>query len=132
MGDKKEKTQKKSFFKGLQAEFKKIIWPDKETLAKQTTAVVIVSVLLGAMISIIDVILKYGIDLIVHLGRLSDRSRRVLEITELCGMKDGEIILSPLYQLQGEEGSWQLVQTGVLKNQKKLEMAGMELPMGQA
>ena len=73
-----------------------------------------------------------GIDLIVHLGRLSDRSRRVLEITELCGMKDGEIILSPLYQLQGEEGSWQLVQTGVLKNQKKLEMAGMELPMGQA
>ena len=73
-----------------------------------------------------------GIDLIVHLGRLSDRSRRVLEITELCGMKDGEIILSPLYQLQGEEGSWQLVQTGVQKNQKKLEMAGMELPMGQA
>ena len=67
MGDKKEKTQKKSFFKGLQAEFKKIIWPDKETLAKQTTAVVIVSVLLGAMISIIDVILKYGIDLIVQL-----------------------------------------------------------------
>ena len=73
-----------------------------------------------------------GIDLFFHLGRLSDRSRRVLEITELCGMKDGEIILSPLYQLQGEEGSWQLVQTGVLKNQKKLEMAGMELPMGQA
>ncbi|MCI8292692.1 MAG: preprotein translocase subunit SecE [Hespellia sp.] len=67
MGDKKEKTQKKSFFKGLQAEFKKVIWPDKETLTKQTTAVVVASVLLGALIAIIDVILKYGIDVIVQL-----------------------------------------------------------------
>ena len=31
-----EKTQKKSWFKGLQAEFKKVIWPDKKTLARQT------------------------------------------------------------------------------------------------
>ena len=37
MGEKIAKTQKKSWFKGLQAEFKKIIWPDKETLAKQTS-----------------------------------------------------------------------------------------------
>ena len=35
-----DKTQKKSWFKGLNREFKKIIWPDKMTLAKQTTAVV--------------------------------------------------------------------------------------------
>ncbi len=34
----KEQTQKKSWFKGLQAEFKKIIRPDKKTLEKQTTA----------------------------------------------------------------------------------------------
>ena len=33
----KAKTQKKSWFKGLQAEFKKVIWPDKKTLARQTT-----------------------------------------------------------------------------------------------
>ena len=59
------KTQKKSWFKGLQAEFKKVIWPDKKTLAKQTTAVVSVSLLLGALITIIDTILKYGIDLLV-------------------------------------------------------------------
>ena len=62
----KEKTQKKSWFKGLQAEFKKIIWPDKKTLAKQTTAVVVVSVVLGAVIAVIDAILKYGIDLLVR------------------------------------------------------------------
>ena len=50
MGEKssKEKAQKKSWFKGLKAEFKKIIWPDKKTLAKETTAVVAVSVLLAA------------------------------------------------------------------------------------
>ena len=60
-----EKTQKKSWFKGLQAEFKKIIWPDKKTLAKQTTAVVAVSVVLGAVIAVIDAILRYGIDFLV-------------------------------------------------------------------
>ena len=61
----REKTQKKSWFKGLQAEFKKIIWPDKKTLAKQTAAVVAVSVVLGAVIAVIDAILRYGIDLLV-------------------------------------------------------------------
>ena len=60
-----EKTQKKSWFKGLQAEFKKVIWPDKKTLARQTTAVVAVSILLGAVIAVVDVILRYGIDLLV-------------------------------------------------------------------
>ena len=59
----KTKTQKKSWFKGLQAEFKKIIWPDKKTLAKQTTAVVAVSVVLGALIAVIDVRLRDVIDL---------------------------------------------------------------------
>ena len=61
----KAKTQKKSWFKGLQAEFKKVIWPDKKTLARQTTAVVAVSVILGALIAVIVVILRYGIDFLV-------------------------------------------------------------------
>ncbi|MCI8768256.1 MAG: preprotein translocase subunit SecE [Ruminococcus sp.] len=65
MSGKTEKTQKKSWFKGLQAEFKKVIWPDKNALAKQTTAVVTVSVLLGVIITVIDTIMKYGIDLLV-------------------------------------------------------------------
>ncbi|HJD04010.1 MAG: preprotein translocase subunit SecE [Mediterraneibacter sp.] len=59
------KTQKKNWFKGLQAEFKKVVWPDKKTLARQTTAVVAVSVVLGAVIAVIDVILRYGIDFLV-------------------------------------------------------------------
>ena len=65
MGDSKE-TQKTPFFKGLKAEFKKICWPDKNTLAKQTVAVVSVSVILGVIISVIDIIVKYGIDLLVR------------------------------------------------------------------
>ena len=60
------KAQKKeSWFKGLKAEFKKVIWPDKKTLAKQTVAVVFMSVLVGAMIAVVDIIDKYGIDLLV-------------------------------------------------------------------
>ena len=61
----KEKAQKKSWFKGLKAEFKKIIWPDKKSLAKETTAVVTFSVFFAVLISVIDVIVKYGIDLLV-------------------------------------------------------------------
>ena len=60
------KTQKKSWFKGLQAEFKKVIWPDKRTLARQTTAVVAVSLILGALIAIIDAILQFGLELLVR------------------------------------------------------------------
>ena len=60
-----KKTQKESWFKGLKAEFKKIVWPDKNTLAKQTTAVVAVSVVLGALISVVDALLRYGIDFLV-------------------------------------------------------------------
>ena len=60
------KTQKKSWFKGLQAEFKKVIWPDKKPLARQTTAVVAVSLILGALIAIIDAILQFGIELLMR------------------------------------------------------------------
>ncbi len=65
MSGKTEKTQKKSWFKGLKAEFNKVIWPDKNTLTRQTVAVVTVSVLLGVLISVVDAILKYGIDFLV-------------------------------------------------------------------
>ena len=67
MGNTAEKAKKKGFFSGLKSEFKKVIWPDQKTITRQTVAVVVVSVLLGALISVVDVILKYGIDLIVQL-----------------------------------------------------------------
>ena len=43
---KSETAPKKSWFKGLKAEFYKIVWPNKESVAKQTIAVIIVSVIL--------------------------------------------------------------------------------------
>lgn len=61
-----EKAKKKSWFKSLKAEFKKIIWPDKKTLAKQTVAVTVFSVALGIIIAIVDALLQYGIDFIVR------------------------------------------------------------------
>lgn len=51
---KNEKAPKKSWFQGLQAEFKKIVWPDQKTLVKQTIAVVVITVILGVLISVID------------------------------------------------------------------------------
>ena len=67
MSEKSQKTQKKNWFKGLDAEFKKIIWPDKQTLVKET-AVVSVSVVLGAIIALVDFLAQHGIDILVNLG----------------------------------------------------------------
>ncbi len=46
-----------------------------------------------------------GIDILVHLGRLRDRSRKVLQISEMQGIRDGEICLSVLYRFQETEQS---------------------------
>ncbi len=46
-----------------------------------------------------------AIDIIVQIGRLRDKSRKVLEINEVLGIENGEIVLNPLYQLVEEEGS---------------------------
>ena len=54
----------KSWFKGLKAEFKKIVWPDKESLAKQTVAVVIITAILSLIIALLDAVVKFGIDVI--------------------------------------------------------------------
>lgn len=61
------KTQKTSWFKGVKAEFRKIIWPDQKSLTKQTIAVVSTSVALALIIKILDVIMTYGIDILVQL-----------------------------------------------------------------
>ena len=56
-----EKQKKKNWFKGLKAEFKKIIWPDKKTLLKQTAAVISCSVLLGVIIWAIAAVIQFGL-----------------------------------------------------------------------
>lgn len=64
---KNEKAPKTSFFDGLKVEFKKINWPTKDTLVKQTAAVVAVSVAVGLIISLMDSIIQYGINFLVNL-----------------------------------------------------------------
>ena len=61
----KEKSPKKNFFKGLKAEFNKIIWPDKETVGKQTVAVIACSIALGLIIAVLDFIMKFGLSFIL-------------------------------------------------------------------
>lgn len=66
-----------------------------------------------------------AVDLIVHLGRLRDRSRKVLEITEVCGMKEGEVELNPLFQWEEKEAG-SLTRTGNrLRKRDKLERQGV-------
>ena len=67
MGDtvNNEGVQKKSFAKGLKSEFSKIVWPDKETVTKQTIAVTSSAVALGLIIAILDLIIKFGLSFIL-------------------------------------------------------------------
>ncbi len=67
MGDtvNNENAQKKSFFKGLKSEFSKIVWPDKETVTKQTIAVISSAIALGLIIGILDLIIKFGLSFIL-------------------------------------------------------------------
>jgi preprotein translocase subunit SecE len=58
----KKQSKLSSFFNGLSAEFKKIMWPDKTTLLKQTVTVTVASVVLGLLIALIDTIVQYGVN----------------------------------------------------------------------
>ena len=75
--------------------------------------------------------LASGIDIIVHLGRLRDRSRRVLEITEVLGFQEETIVLNPLFLFQEEgvdaEGKIQgrLERVGELVHVEKIKNAGL-------
>lgn len=63
-----EKTPKTSFFKGLKAEFNKVVWPDQETITKQTIAVVSVGLALGLIIAALDLVMKIGVERLLMLA----------------------------------------------------------------
>lgn len=65
-----------------------------------------------------------GVDILIHLGRMRDKSRKVLEITEVCGFEEGEIKTNVLYQWKEGEG---LIKLSNLLNREKLERAGIVL-----
>ena len=50
------------FWDGVKAEFKKITWPDRDELIKQSVAVALISIVIGAIIAVLDFLLQYGVD----------------------------------------------------------------------
>ena len=58
-----EKAQKKNWFKGLKTEFGKIVWPKKNTVAKETATVA--AIVLGIAVAVFDFFVQYGMDLLI-------------------------------------------------------------------
>ncbi len=55
----------KGWFKGLKSEFRKIVWESREDVTRQTIAVVLISLVLGVIITLIDTALQLGIDKLI-------------------------------------------------------------------
>ena len=73
-----------------------------------------------------------AVDIIIHLSRLRDRSRKTMEITEVLGFHNGEILLNPLYVFEEDEQSTVTKVHGILKRTEnkmqkdfKLRLAGI-------
>lgn len=74
-----------------------------------------------------------AVDIIIHLSRLRDKSRKTMEICEVVGYENGQIILNPLYVFREDEHStMQKVSGGLrrtdnpMKNNFKLRLAGIQ------
>ena len=65
MAETEKKASKKSWFKGLKAEFRKIIWVDNKTLGKQTVAVVVITAIIGVLISAVDSAALQALNLLI-------------------------------------------------------------------
>ena len=74
-----------------------------------------------------------AVDIIIHLSRLRDKSRKTMEITEVVGYENGQIILNPLYVFEEDENSTMTKVSGSLnrtknpmKNDYKLRLSGIK------
>ncbi len=65
--EKVEKAPKTSWFSGLKSEFQKISWPEKQSVVRQTIAVVAVTVITGVFITVLDFGIKRGVDWLIGL-----------------------------------------------------------------
>lgn len=65
-----------------------------------------------------------GVDILIHLGRMRDKTRKVMEITEVCGLENKEIRIHTIYKWKEDKG---LVKEGDLYQKEKLERAGIIL-----
>ena len=63
-----EKAPKTSWFTGLKAEFRKIVWPDQKSVVRQTIAVIAVSVVMGLIIALLDWAIQIGVNFLIGLS----------------------------------------------------------------
>lgn len=94
-------------------------------------------VLMGADIPLAAVRSQIGaaINILIHLGRLRDKSRRILSIAEVAGYENGEIRLNTLFRFEEDEENREgtkgvqgsLKKVGSLQNTEKLKAAGITI-----
>jgi preprotein translocase subunit SecE len=65
MSGQKKKTSLKDWYRGLVAEYRKISWPDRDTLTRETATVTVSAIILGVIIATLDMILQYGINFLI-------------------------------------------------------------------
>ena len=67
MASKQEVSKTRTWWDGVKAEWRKIIWPTREDLIKKTGTVKVVSIILGVIIAILDFLIQNGIDFLLGL-----------------------------------------------------------------
>lgn len=65
MAKEKDEAFKRSYFTELKGEFRKIIWPDKKLLGKQSVAVIIAAIAIGCIIAALDWVMQIGLSFII-------------------------------------------------------------------
>ena len=64
MADTNTKESKPGFFKTVGIELKKIVWPSRESVLKQSVAVTVIAIVVGILITIFDFFIQYGVSFI--------------------------------------------------------------------
>ena len=59
---KEKSTLKRSWFQELKAQFHKITWPDKDSLVKESVAVIVMAIIIGCIVALVDTGLHEGYD----------------------------------------------------------------------
>ena len=67
MAEEKQNKPKRNFFKGIRSEFKKITWPTKNDVVKQTVVVTVITVIVAVLIAFIDLGVQFGINFLTGL-----------------------------------------------------------------
>lgn len=65
MANENETSFKRSFFTELKGEFRKIVWPDRKLLGKQSVAVILIAIVVGCIIAAVDWIMQIGMTFII-------------------------------------------------------------------